>query len=46
MVRRGLITSDALRSPGGSLSAAAKAEIEYLLVRLARNDGRALRPIG
>jgi 4-hydroxy-tetrahydrodipicolinate synthase len=46
MVRRGLITSDALRSPGGSLSPAAKVEIEYLLARLARTDRRAPRPIG
>ncbi len=43
MVRRGLISSDALRSPGGTLSASAKAEIEYLLGRLARTDKRALQ---
>lgn len=46
LVRRGLISSDALRSPGGTLSAAAKAEIEYLLTRLARTDKRALQRIG
>jgi 4-hydroxy-tetrahydrodipicolinate synthase len=36
MARRGLIRSDALRTPGGSLSSAAKGEIEYLLARLGR----------
>jgi len=43
LMRRGLINSDALRAPGGSLSSAAKAEIEYLLARLARSDKRALQ---
>lgn len=43
LMRRGLISSDALRAPGGSLSAAAKAEIEYLLTRVARSDKRALQ---
>ena len=43
LMRRGLISSDALRAPGGSLSSAAKAEIEYLLARLARSDKRALQ---
>ena len=41
MARRGLIASDAQRTPAGGLSATAKAEIEYLLARLARHDGRA-----
>lgn len=39
--KRGAIASDAQRKPGSSLSAAAKAEIEYLLSRLARHDPRA-----
>lgn len=38
MMRRGLITSDIQRKPGAPLSAAATAEIEYLLQRLARFD--------
>ncbi|GLS20755.1 dihydrodipicolinate synthase family protein [Labrys miyagiensis] len=41
MARRGLIASDAQRAPAGGLSVAAKAEIEYLLARLARHDKRA-----
>lgn len=42
MARRGLIASDAQRRPAGGLTATAKAEIEYLLARLARHDPRAL----
>jgi 4-hydroxy-tetrahydrodipicolinate synthase len=38
MMRRGLIASDAQRKPGAGLSAAAKAEIEYMLARLAKTD--------
>ncbi|WP_088343318.1 MULTISPECIES: dihydrodipicolinate synthase family protein [Rhodomicrobium] len=41
MMRRGFIASDAQRKPGASLSAAAKAEVDYLLSRLARHDERA-----
>jgi 4-hydroxy-tetrahydrodipicolinate synthase len=41
--RRGIIASDAQRAPGSSLSAAAKAEVEYLLSRVARFDERAAR---
>jgi 4-hydroxy-tetrahydrodipicolinate synthase len=41
MMRRGLIASDAQRKPGSALSATAKAEVEYLLTRLARHDSRA-----
>ncbi|HRK23876.1 MAG TPA: dihydrodipicolinate synthase family protein [Beijerinckiaceae bacterium] len=41
MMRRGLIACDAQRKPGGSLSATARAEIDYLLGRLARTDPRA-----
>ncbi len=39
--KRGAIANDAQRKPGSSLTAAAKAEIEYLLQRLARKDPRA-----
>jgi 4-hydroxy-tetrahydrodipicolinate synthase len=38
MMRRGLLASDAQRKPGAGLSAAAKAEVEYLLARLARSE--------
>ena len=41
LMRRGILASDAQRKPGGTLSSAAKAEIEYLLSRLARVDERA-----
>jgi 4-hydroxy-tetrahydrodipicolinate synthase len=41
LMRRGLITSDAQRAPAGALSAAARAEVEHLLARLARKDARA-----
>ncbi|MBN9073529.1 MAG: dihydrodipicolinate synthase family protein [Rhizobiales bacterium] len=39
--KRGAIRHDAQRKPASALSAAAKAEIDYLLSRLARFDGRA-----
>lgn len=39
--KRGAIASDAQRKPGSSLTAAAKAEVDYLLARLARKDKRA-----
>jgi 4-hydroxy-tetrahydrodipicolinate synthase len=39
--KRGAIAHDAQRKPGGTLSAAAKGEIEYLLARLAKHDPRA-----
>lgn len=42
MMRRGILASDAQRKPGGSLSSIAKAEVDYLLKRLARVDGRAM----
>lgn len=45
MARRGMIASDAQRTPAAGLSAAAKAEVEYLLSRLARHDARAERPV-
>ena len=41
MKRRGMIASDAQRKPGSSLTATARAEIDYLLSRLARKDKRA-----
>jgi len=41
MMRRGIIASDAQRKPATSLSATAKAEVDYLLARLARRDPRA-----
>jgi 4-hydroxy-tetrahydrodipicolinate synthase len=45
MMRRGVLACDAQRKPGSSLSAAAKAEVDYLLARLARSDKRAdLKP--
>ena len=46
MARRGIIASDAQRKPAGSISATAKAEVEYLLSRVARVDPRAkLSPV-
>lgn len=39
--KRGAIASDAQRKPGSSLTATAKAEVDYLLARLARHDTRA-----
>ncbi len=39
--RRGILTSDAQRSPGGNLTETAKSEVDYLLSRVARNDPRA-----
>jgi 4-hydroxy-tetrahydrodipicolinate synthase len=44
MHRRGLLGSPAQRKPGGALSALAKAEVDYLLQRLARHDPRAGLP--
>ena len=41
MMRRGIIGSDALRKPGAALSPAARAEVDYLLSRVARVDPRA-----
>jgi 4-hydroxy-tetrahydrodipicolinate synthase len=39
--RRGIFSSDAQRKPSQALTPQAKAEIEYLLARLARTDARA-----
>ncbi|WP_341898479.1 dihydrodipicolinate synthase family protein [Ferrovibrio terrae] len=41
MMKRGILASDAQRKPGASLSAKAKAEVDYMLARLARVDARA-----
>ena len=41
LMRRGILASDAQRKPGGGLSATAKAEVDFLLERLARHDSRA-----
>jgi 4-hydroxy-tetrahydrodipicolinate synthase len=40
MKRRGLLTSDTQRRPAAVLSAAERAEVDYLLARLARKDKR------
>jgi 4-hydroxy-tetrahydrodipicolinate synthase len=39
--KRGAIAHDTQRVPGNSLSATARAEVDYLLSRLARHDPRA-----
>ena len=44
MARRGIIAADTQRNPGGTLDAAARSEVEYLLARLARRDPRAALP--
>ncbi|QJP14150.1 dihydrodipicolinate synthase family protein [Starkeya sp. ORNL1] len=41
MMRRGFIASDAQRKPAAALTATARAEVDYLLARLARRDERA-----
>ena len=41
MMRRGIIASDTLRKPGAALTPAARAEVDYLMSRLARRDARA-----
>ena len=41
MMRRGIIASDTLRKPGAALTPAARAEVDYLMARLARRDPRA-----
>jgi 4-hydroxy-tetrahydrodipicolinate synthase len=38
LMRRGLLASDAQRKPGATLSAKARAEVDYLLARLAARD--------
>jgi 4-hydroxy-tetrahydrodipicolinate synthase len=39
--RRGIIASSAQRKPGSAITATAKAEVDYLLSRVARVDRRA-----
>jgi 4-hydroxy-tetrahydrodipicolinate synthase len=39
--KRGIIASSAQRKPGATITPAAKAEVEYLLSRVARVDKRA-----
>jgi 4-hydroxy-tetrahydrodipicolinate synthase len=41
LMRRGVIASEAQRRPGAKLASAARAEVDYLLARLARVDPRA-----
>jgi 4-hydroxy-tetrahydrodipicolinate synthase len=41
MMRRGIIASETLRKPGAQLSATARAEVDFLLARVARKDPRA-----
>ena len=41
LMRRGLLSSDAQRAPRATFSAAARAEVDYLLARVARHDPRA-----
>ncbi|MBN9061139.1 MAG: dihydrodipicolinate synthase family protein [Rhizobiales bacterium 65-9] len=41
LMRRGVLAHDAQRKPGAAMSATARAEVDYLLVRLARFDKRA-----
>ena len=41
MMKRGIIAHDTLRKPGAALSTVAKAEVDYLLSRVARVDARA-----
>jgi 4-hydroxy-tetrahydrodipicolinate synthase len=41
LLRRGLLASDAQRKPGAAMTATAKAEVDYLLARLAQHDKRA-----
>lgn len=41
LMKRGFIACDAQRKPGAALTPAARAEVDYLLSRLARSDPRA-----
>ncbi len=46
LMRRGILGSDAQRRPGAAMTAKARAEVEYLLGRLAKHDARAkLAPV-
>jgi 4-hydroxy-tetrahydrodipicolinate synthase len=44
LARRGIIASDAQRRPAAGMSPTARAEVEYLLSRVARHDSRAKLP--
>jgi 4-hydroxy-tetrahydrodipicolinate synthase len=44
LMRRGAMACDAQRKPGAALTPKARAEVEYLLARLARHDARARLP--
>jgi 4-hydroxy-tetrahydrodipicolinate synthase len=41
LMRRGVLASEAQRRPGATLGQTARAEVDYLLVRIARADARA-----
>ncbi|MDP3407384.1 dihydrodipicolinate synthase family protein [Bosea sp. (in: a-proteobacteria)] len=41
LMKRGILKSDAQRKPGSAISATARAEVDYLLARVARTDKRA-----
>jgi 4-hydroxy-tetrahydrodipicolinate synthase len=41
LMRRGILASDAQRRPAAAMSATARAEVDFLLARLARRDPRA-----
>ncbi|MGO4669777.1 dihydrodipicolinate synthase family protein [Bosea sp. 2RAB26] len=41
MMKRGILSHDAQRKPGSTITAAAKAEVDYLLERVAKTDPRA-----
>lgn len=41
MMKRGILSHDAQRKPGSAISATAKAEVDYLLARVAKVDPRA-----
>ncbi len=41
MMKRGILASDAQRKPGSAITATAKAEVDYLLARVAKVDARA-----
>jgi 4-hydroxy-tetrahydrodipicolinate synthase len=41
--RRGILASEAQRKPGAALNAVARAEVDYLLARLAKRDARAAK---
>ena len=41
LMRRGVMACDMQRKPGSSLTATGRAEVDYLLTRIARHDRRA-----